>query len=103
MPRQDTRNPFPLVEGNPEATQHLIRNEHHVYRNRDEGAARTLRVAIKRQSHSPAEESTAQTSPELTLLGNALLHRLRSGLNQGWAQAEQSVPPSGLVHRSSCP
>jgi hypothetical protein len=44
-----------------------------------------------------------QTSPNLTLLVNALLHRLRSGLNQDLAQAEQSVPPSCLVHRSSCP
>ena len=48
-------------------------------------------------------DEVEQTTSRLTLLVNALLHRLESDLNRGLAQAEQSVPPSFLVRRSSCP
>ena len=48
-------------------------------------------------------ETMEQTTSRQTLLVNALLHRLESDLNRGLAQAEQSVPPSFLVRRSSCP
>jgi hypothetical protein len=39
----------------------------------------------------------------LTLLVNALMYRLGSDLNRDLAQVEQSVPPSFVVRRSSCP
>jgi hypothetical protein len=108
MPRQDTRNPFPLVEGNPEATQNLIRNEHRLHRRHDPERQRSLRHAVERLAHSPGEvEECMRAIEQLVSQGQdirpadvtSLLGVLRHGgnpmeaLEEGEARREGRLRP----------